>query len=205
MWIKFPDQPAKFMESEVELNDEMQKLHVIATVPEHYTLLMEMNTVHMLVELLNHDHPDIFYHCCWPAPRTHWHGHSAPAMEKRRQRSWWISSSVNKWEEIACTTHSCWTNACYVTLGPSSLCKSCHSRTICSIILSRPYMRELSSLATRQHDGLCVLHTKFYMLHSKSRLEIDHLFICKQQGTEVSEKNGWVQYTQAHNAELGAS
>ena len=33
----------------MELNDEMQKLHVIATVPEHYTLLMEMNTVRTLV------------------------------------------------------------------------------------------------------------------------------------------------------------
>ena len=46
------------MESEVELNDEIQKLHVIATVPEHYTL-MEMNTVHMLVGLLNHDNSDV--------------------------------------------------------------------------------------------------------------------------------------------------
>ena len=43
----------------MELNDEIQKLHVIATVPEHYTLLMEMNTVHTLVGLLNHDNSDI--------------------------------------------------------------------------------------------------------------------------------------------------
>ena len=47
------------MESEVELNDEIQKLHVIATVPEHYALLMEMNTVHTLVGLLNYDNSDI--------------------------------------------------------------------------------------------------------------------------------------------------
>ena len=43
----------------MELNDEMQKLHVIATVPEHYMLLMEMNIVHTLVGLLNHKNSDI--------------------------------------------------------------------------------------------------------------------------------------------------
>ena len=59
MRIKFPDQPAKFMESEVQLNEEIQKLHVIATVPEHYTILIEMNTVQTLVGLLSHDNSDI--------------------------------------------------------------------------------------------------------------------------------------------------
>ena len=63
-------------------------------------------------------------------------------------------------------------------------------------------MRELLSLAARQHDGLCMLHMKFYMLHSKCHLEIDHPFICKQQETGANKKNGLVQYTQAHNAEL---
>ena len=59
MRIKFPDQPAKFMESEVELNEEIQKLHVIATVPEHYPILVEMNTIQTLVSLLSHDNSDI--------------------------------------------------------------------------------------------------------------------------------------------------
>ena len=59
MRIKFPDQPTKFMESEVQLNEEIQKLQVIATVPEHYTILIEMNTVQTLVGLLSHDNSDI--------------------------------------------------------------------------------------------------------------------------------------------------
>lgn len=59
MRIKFPDLPEKFMESELELNDEIQKLHVIATVPEHYPILVEMNAVQTLVGLLSHDNSDV--------------------------------------------------------------------------------------------------------------------------------------------------
>ena len=59
MRIKFPDLPEKFMESELELNDEIQKLHVVATVPEHYPILVEVNTVQTLVGLLSHDNSDV--------------------------------------------------------------------------------------------------------------------------------------------------
>lgn len=59
MRIKFPDLPEKFMESELELNDEVQKLHVVATVPEHYQALIETNAVQTLVGLLSHDNSDI--------------------------------------------------------------------------------------------------------------------------------------------------
>ena len=59
MRIKFPDLPEKFMESEIELNEEVQKLHVIATVPEHYAILSELNVVETLVGLLSHDNSDI--------------------------------------------------------------------------------------------------------------------------------------------------
>ena len=59
MRIKFPDLPEKFMESEIELNEEVQKLHVIATVPEHYPILTELNVVETLVGLLSHDNSDI--------------------------------------------------------------------------------------------------------------------------------------------------
>ena len=59
MRIKFPDLPEKFMESELELNDEVQKLHVVATVPEHYQSLIETNAVQTLVGLLSHDNSDI--------------------------------------------------------------------------------------------------------------------------------------------------
>jgi len=59
MRVKFPDAPEKFMESELELNDEIQKLHVIATVPEYYPILMETNSLQTILGLLSHDNSDI--------------------------------------------------------------------------------------------------------------------------------------------------
>ncbi|XP_072773078.1 beta-catenin-like protein 1 isoform X2 [Taeniopygia guttata] len=38
--IKFPDNPEKFMESELDLNDIIQEMHVIATMPGLYHLLV---------------------------------------------------------------------------------------------------------------------------------------------------------------------
>ncbi|XP_066527913.1 beta-catenin-like protein 1 [Hoplias malabaricus] len=57
--IKFPDNPEKFMESELDLNDIIQEMHVIATIPELYHLLVELNAVHSLLGLLSHDNTDI--------------------------------------------------------------------------------------------------------------------------------------------------
>ncbi|XP_064611827.1 beta-catenin-like protein 1 [Liolophura sinensis] len=59
MRVKFPDLPEKFMESEVELHDMIQELHVIATAPELYHVLVELNTVQSLLQLLTHDNTDI--------------------------------------------------------------------------------------------------------------------------------------------------
>ena len=44
MRVKFPDLPEKFMESELELNEELQTLHVVATTPEFYPILTEVTT-----------------------------------------------------------------------------------------------------------------------------------------------------------------
>ncbi|XP_047500332.1 beta-catenin-like protein 1 [Penaeus chinensis] len=57
--IKFPDDPRKFMESEVELNDAVEELHVVATVPELYPVLVELGAVKSLLSLLSHDNTDI--------------------------------------------------------------------------------------------------------------------------------------------------
>ncbi|KAJ6655571.1 hypothetical protein lerEdw1_005042, partial [Lerista edwardsae] len=57
--IKFPDNPEKFMESELDLNDIIQEMHVIATMPDLYHLLVELNAVHSLLGLLGHDNTDI--------------------------------------------------------------------------------------------------------------------------------------------------
>lgn len=59
MRIKFPDMPEKFMESELELNDVIQQMHVIATVPDLYHILVDLNTVRSLLQLLSHENTDI--------------------------------------------------------------------------------------------------------------------------------------------------
>uniref|UniRef100_W5LYK0 Catenin, beta like 1 n=1 Tax=Lepisosteus oculatus TaxID=7918 RepID=W5LYK0_LEPOC len=56
--IKFPDSPEKFMESELDLNDIIQEMHVIATMPDLYHLLVELNAVHSLLGLLSHENTD---------------------------------------------------------------------------------------------------------------------------------------------------
>ncbi|KAE8293136.1 Beta-catenin-like protein 1 Nuclear-associated protein [Larimichthys crocea] len=57
--IKFPDNPEKFMESELDLNDIIQEMHVIATMPDLYHLLVELNSVHSLLGLLSHENTDV--------------------------------------------------------------------------------------------------------------------------------------------------
>jgi len=57
--IKFPDQPEKFMESEMELNDAVQDMKAVATVPSLYPVLVELNVVPSILGLLNHDNTDI--------------------------------------------------------------------------------------------------------------------------------------------------
>ncbi|XP_031552386.1 beta-catenin-like protein 1 isoform X2 [Actinia tenebrosa] len=59
MRIKYPDLPEKFMESELDLNDEIQKLHIIATAPELYHHIVELNAVNTMLGLLSHENTDI--------------------------------------------------------------------------------------------------------------------------------------------------
>ncbi|CAL8253668.1 unnamed protein product [Arctogadus glacialis] len=60
--IKFPDNPEKFMEAELDLNDIIQEMHVVATMPELYHLLVELNAVHSLLGLLSHENTDILHY-----------------------------------------------------------------------------------------------------------------------------------------------
>ncbi|CAH1780152.1 unnamed protein product [Owenia fusiformis] len=57
--IKYPDLPEKFMESEIELNDMIQEMHVIATMPDMYQILVDLNAVQSLLQLLGHENTDI--------------------------------------------------------------------------------------------------------------------------------------------------
>lgn len=47
------------MESELDLNDIIQEMHVIATIPELYHLLVELHAVQSLLGLLSHENTDI--------------------------------------------------------------------------------------------------------------------------------------------------
>lgn len=47
------------MESEIELNDAVQELHVVATQSELYPVLVNMNGISLLLGLLNHENTDI--------------------------------------------------------------------------------------------------------------------------------------------------
>eukprot|EP01137_Pigoraptor_chileana_P031567 Opistho-2@19578 len=57
--VKYIDQPERFMESEVELHEEIQRLHVLATAPELYAELVQLNVIPSIVGLLGHDNTDI--------------------------------------------------------------------------------------------------------------------------------------------------
>jgi len=49
----------RFMESEVELHETLQELHIIATNPDLYQLMVELGAVPSLLELLSHENTDI--------------------------------------------------------------------------------------------------------------------------------------------------
>ena len=57
--IKFPDQPEKFMESEMELNDALGEMKAVATVPALYPVLVELGIVPSILGLLSHENTDI--------------------------------------------------------------------------------------------------------------------------------------------------
>ncbi|CAG7836980.1 unnamed protein product [Allacma fusca] len=59
MRIKFPDQPERFMDSELELHESIQELHALATIPELYPIAVELNLSSVLLSLLAHENADI--------------------------------------------------------------------------------------------------------------------------------------------------
>ncbi|CAK8697603.1 unnamed protein product [Clavelina lepadiformis] len=59
MRIKFPDNPEKFMESELDLNDVISEMKTLATMPEQYHYLVELRAINSLLTLLNHANSDI--------------------------------------------------------------------------------------------------------------------------------------------------
>lgn len=59
MRIKFPENPEKFMESEVDLHSVIEELKALATVPDLYPVLVDLHGIPSLLELLNHPNTDV--------------------------------------------------------------------------------------------------------------------------------------------------
>nr|CTP81874.1 Bm5045 [Brugia malayi] len=59
MRIKYGDEPAKFMESEIELNEAIQEMHALATQPDLYELLVDHGGTATLLQLLAHENSDV--------------------------------------------------------------------------------------------------------------------------------------------------
>ena len=45
----------RFLESEIELNEIIHEMHVMATVPEYYQILVDLRCVQSLLQLVAHD------------------------------------------------------------------------------------------------------------------------------------------------------
>ncbi|KAF5186105.1 Beta-catenin-like protein [Thalictrum thalictroides] len=57
--LKYPEQPEKFADSEIELHEEIEKLKILAGGPELYPELVNLNTIPSILGLLSHENSDI--------------------------------------------------------------------------------------------------------------------------------------------------
>ncbi|KAF9905079.1 hypothetical protein EC991_002032 [Linnemannia zychae] len=59
MRVKYIDDPTKFMESEADLDEEIKRMMAMTQAPQHYPVLVELNTISSILSLLTHENPDI--------------------------------------------------------------------------------------------------------------------------------------------------
>ncbi|XP_050269938.1 uncharacterized protein LOC126713997 isoform X1 [Quercus robur] len=57
--LKYPNQPDRFADSEIDLHDDLHKLSIIAGAPELYPDLVHLNAIPSILNLLAHDNTDI--------------------------------------------------------------------------------------------------------------------------------------------------
>lgn len=57
--LKYPNQPDRFADSELELHDDLQRLKILAGGPELYPDLVNLNAIPSILNLLAHDNTDI--------------------------------------------------------------------------------------------------------------------------------------------------
>jgi beta-catenin-like protein 1 len=53
--MRYPNQPDKFIDSEVELDEEIRKLQTLPAYPELYPLFYNSNALSIIVQLLLHN------------------------------------------------------------------------------------------------------------------------------------------------------
>ena len=51
----------RFMESELDLHDEVQRLHILATVPEHYPIIVKLHATNTLLGLITHENSGMIF------------------------------------------------------------------------------------------------------------------------------------------------
>ena len=59
MRMKHPNDPEKFMDSEVDLNSEINDLYALAASPELYTIFVENGSMESVLSMLAHENTDI--------------------------------------------------------------------------------------------------------------------------------------------------
>lgn len=57
--MKYPDEPEKFMESEIDLHTEIEELNAIAASPELYPVLVQTGAVISILGMITHENTDI--------------------------------------------------------------------------------------------------------------------------------------------------
>ncbi|CAD5206925.1 unnamed protein product [Bursaphelenchus okinawaensis] len=62
--IKYSDEPEKFLNTEIELNDAIQELHAVTAQPELFPGLVKHKLVELLTQLLAHENADIVAVTC---------------------------------------------------------------------------------------------------------------------------------------------
>ena len=57
--LKYPNQPDRFADSEIDLHDDLHKLSILAGAPDLYPDLVNLNAIPSILNLLAHDNTDI--------------------------------------------------------------------------------------------------------------------------------------------------
>lgn len=57
--MKYVDQPAKFMDSEIELHKEINDLYAVSASPDLYPILVEAGSISSILGMVAHENTDI--------------------------------------------------------------------------------------------------------------------------------------------------